>query len=58
MVLFIVVLLLPDRLPSFIVLVGFWIPPAVAGLVAAYNPNPLQKFLSFSPTFRSGLGVQ
>ena len=28
-------LLLPDRLPSLIVLVGFWIPPAVVGLVAA-----------------------
>jgi len=26
---------MPDRLPSLIVLVGFWIPPAVAGLVAA-----------------------
>jgi biotin transporter BioY len=28
-------LLIPDRLPSLIVLVGFWIPPAVAGLLAA-----------------------
>lgn len=28
-------LLLPDRLPSLIILVGFWIPPAVAGWVAA-----------------------
>ena len=28
-------LLLPDRLPSLIVLVGFWIPPAVARWVAA-----------------------
>jgi hypothetical protein len=28
-------LLLPDRLPSLIVLVGFWIPPAVAGWVTA-----------------------
>ena len=27
--------LLPDRLPSLIVLVGFWIPPAIAGWVAA-----------------------
>jgi biotin transporter BioY len=26
---------IPDRLPSLIVLVGFWIPPAVAGWVAA-----------------------
>jgi hypothetical protein len=30
-----ITLLLPDRLPSLIVLVGFWIPPAVAGGVAA-----------------------
>src|SRR5918997_7115798 len=28
-------LLIPDRLPSLIVLVGFWIPPAAAGWVAA-----------------------
>ena len=27
--------MIPDRLPSLIVLVGFWIPPAVAGWVAA-----------------------
>ena len=26
---------MPDRLPSLIVLVGFWIPPALAGRVAA-----------------------
>src|SRR5262245_33395853 len=26
---------MPDRLPSLLVLVGFWIPPAVAGWVAA-----------------------
>jgi len=26
---------MPDRLPSLVVLVGFWIPPAVAGWVAA-----------------------
>ena len=26
---------IPDRLPSLIVLVGFWIPPAVAGWVGA-----------------------
>src|SRR6185295_3261873 len=30
-----ITLLLPDRFPSLIVLVGFWIPPAVAGWVAA-----------------------
>jgi hypothetical protein len=28
-------LLLPDRLPSLIVLAGFWVPPAVAGWVVA-----------------------
>lgn len=28
-------LLLPDRLPSLILLVGFWIPPAIAGWIAA-----------------------
>ena len=28
-------ILMPDRLPSLIVLVGFWIPPAVAGWMAA-----------------------
>jgi hypothetical protein len=28
-------LLIPDRLPSLVVLVGFWIPPAVAGWVGA-----------------------
>ena len=27
--------MIPDRLPSLIVLIGFWIPPAVAGWVAA-----------------------
>lgn len=27
--------LIPDRLPSLILLVGFWIPPAVFGWVAA-----------------------
>ena len=30
-------MLIPDRLPSLIVLVGFWIPPAVAGCVAAWS---------------------
>ena len=30
-----ITLLIPDRLPSLIVLVGFWIPPAVAGWLAA-----------------------
>jgi Na+-driven multidrug efflux pump len=28
-------LAMPDRLPSLIVLVGFWIPPAVVGWLAA-----------------------
>ena len=28
-------LLLPDRLPSLIILVGFWIPPALLGFAAA-----------------------
>lgn len=28
-------ILIPDRLPSLIVLVGFWIPPAMAGWAAA-----------------------
>ena len=28
---------MPDRLPSLILLVGFWIPPAVAGWVAALS---------------------
>ena len=32
---FVLALLIPDRLPSLIVLVGFWIPPAVTGWVAA-----------------------
>src|SRR6185312_12897311 len=32
-----VLLLIPDRLPSLIVLVGFWIPPAVVGWVAAWS---------------------
>lgn len=31
----VLILLIPDRLPSLIVLVGFWIPPAVAGWLAA-----------------------
>jgi len=26
---------MPDRLPSLVLLVGFWIPPVVAGLAAA-----------------------
>ena len=35
---------MPDRLPSLIVLVGFWIPPAVAGWVAAgYFPRGTER---------------
>ncbi|HXQ70249.1 MAG TPA: hypothetical protein VN844_07160 [Pyrinomonadaceae bacterium] len=30
-------MLIPDRLPSLVVLVGFWVPPAMAGLVAAWS---------------------
>ena len=30
-------MLIPDRLPSLIVLAGFWVPPAAAGLVAAWS---------------------
>lgn len=30
-----VTLLLPDRLPSLVVLVGFWLPPALAGWAVA-----------------------
>jgi hypothetical protein len=28
---------MPDRLPSLIVLVGFWVPPAAAGWIAAWS---------------------
>lgn len=28
-------MLIPDRLPSLILLVGFWVPPAIIGLAAA-----------------------
>src|SRR5262245_11710944 len=34
---------IPDRLPSLILLVGFWIPPAVAGWVAAASLLPGAK---------------
>jgi hypothetical protein len=34
---------MPDRLPSLIVLAGFWIPPAVAGWVAAGALQPRAK---------------
>jgi hypothetical protein len=48
---FALIFLLPDRLPSLIVLVGFWIPPAVAGLLAAellqQNTNRARTRLAF-----------
>ena len=37
--------MIPDRLPSLIVLVGFWIPPAVAGWVAAGSPSAKHQAL-------------
>jgi hypothetical protein len=45
------ILLLPDRLPSLIVLVGFWIPPAVAGWVAAEFLQRSSKRVSASLIF-------
>ena len=44
-------LLLPDRLPSLIVLVGFWIPPAVAGWVAAEFLQRITKRYRVTVTF-------
>src|SRR5205809_216610 len=34
---------MPDRLPSLIVLAGFWIPPALAGWVAAGSLQRITK---------------
>ena len=34
---------MPDQLPSLIVLAGFWIPPAIAGWVAAGLRQPSSK---------------
>jgi len=34
---------MPDRLPSLIVLVGFWVPPAIAGWVAAASVRQSTK---------------
>jgi len=34
---------IPDRLPSLVVLVGFWVPPAVAGWVAARSLHRTTK---------------
>lgn len=44
-------LLIPDRLPSLIVLVGFWILPAVAGWVAAgfhYQSTKRNRAVTFA----------
>ena len=38
-------MLLPDRLPSLIVLAGFWIPPAAAGwLIAGYLQRNSRRY--------------
>jgi hypothetical protein len=38
-------LLIPDRLPSLIVLVGFWIPPAIFGwLVATFVQRSTRRY--------------
>ena len=34
---------MPDRLPSLIVLVGFWVPPAVAGWVTAGSLRNIRR---------------
>lgn len=34
---------MPDRLPSLVVLVGFWIPPAVVGWVAAESLRRIMR---------------
>ena len=44
-------LLIPDRLPSLIVLVGFWIPPAVAGWMAATSLQRRTKRYRATVTF-------
>lgn len=55
--------LLPDRLPSLIVLVGFWIPPAIAGWLAAdlirrsTKPYRLPLTLIFLAIFVLGYAV-
>jgi hypothetical protein len=45
------ILLLPDRLPSLVVLVGFWIPPARAGWLAAISLQRTTKRYRASATF-------
>jgi len=42
---------MPDRLPSLIVLAGFWIPPAVAGWVAAESLRRIIKRDSVALTY-------
>ena len=36
-------MLIPDRLPSLIVLAGFWIRPAMAGCVAAWSLRSTER---------------
>lgn len=54
---------MPDRLPSLIVLVGFWIPPAIAGWVAARsverssNRERAKVTRVVLPTFVTGYAV-
>ena len=42
---------MPDRLPSLVVLVAFWIPPAVAGWSAASRLRRSPKPKSAAPAF-------
>ena len=35
---------MPDRLPSLVALVGFWVPPALAGWIAAGHLVKSRKF--------------
>jgi hypothetical protein len=42
---------MPDRLPSLIVLVGFWVPPAVAGWVAAGSLTGRRRTTALLATF-------
>lgn len=39
-------MLIPDRLPSLIVLAGFWVPPAAAGLAAAWSLRHSERIRS------------
>ena len=42
---------MPDRLPSLIVLAGFWIPPAIAGAVAAARLHRGSTRARTAPTY-------